>query len=69
MATFRGHRLARVTKTASVAGSLPGFLLVSNGRDRPGRHPPNLSMTFLLVTSHSWRGQALNLENVVVAFW
>jgi hypothetical protein len=27
-------------------------LLVSNGRDRPGRHPPKLSMTFLLVTSH-----------------
>jgi hypothetical protein len=43
----------------SVPRSLPVFGPVSHDLSWPGRHPPNLSMTFLLVTSHSVRGQAL----------
>jgi hypothetical protein len=38
-------------REASVPGSPPGFCCSRDGHGRPGRHPPNLSMTFLLVTS------------------
>ena len=51
----------------SVPESPPVFQCSRFDREGPGRHPPKISMTFLLVTSPCGEARRF-LENVVVAF-
>jgi hypothetical protein len=41
----------RRSRVGLCAGIAPGFCSHPHDLSRPGRHPPNVSMTFLLVTS------------------
>ena len=65
---WESHGGSHHIERTSVPESPPVFQCSRYDREGPGRHPPKISMTFLLVTSPRWRGQALEFENVLVAF-